>query len=77
MTDEGLLISLTDQLNFAMFPVGSAEPQAKVLQAMQAIALSLRARPGAIIVRGHTDGRPYKSATYDNWRLSSPRAQMV
>jgi chemotaxis protein MotB len=62
---------------FTMFPVGSAEPQAKVLQAMQAIALSLRARPGAIIVRGHTDGRPYKSATYDNWRLSSARAQMV
>jgi chemotaxis protein MotB len=77
MTDEGLLISLTDELSFAMFAVGSAEPQAKVVQAMQAIALSLRARPGAIVVRGHTDGRPYKSATYDNWRLSSARAQMV
>ena len=28
-------------------------------------------------MRGHTDGRPYRSATYDNWRLSSARAQMA
>jgi len=76
-TDEGLLISLTDQLNFAMFPVGSSEPQAKVLQAMAAIAKILQARPGAIVIRGHTDGRPYKSGAYDNWRLSSARAQMA
>ena len=33
--------------------------------------------PGTIIVRGHTDARPYRSATYDNWRLSSARAQMA
>ena len=76
-TDEGLLISLTDQLNFAMFPVGSAEPQGKVVQAMATIAKSLQRRPGAIVIRGHTDGRPYKSADYDNWRLSSARAQMA
>jgi chemotaxis protein MotB len=30
-----------------------------------------------IVVRGHTDGRPYKSATYDNWQLSTARAQMA
>ncbi|KAH2842118.1 hypothetical protein KXW36_000741, partial [Aspergillus fumigatus] len=34
-------------------------------------------RPGMIIVRGHTDTRPYKSETYDNWRLSTARAQMA
>jgi chemotaxis protein MotB len=76
-TDEGLLISLTDQLDFAMFPVGSSEPQGKVLQAMEAIAKTLQARPGGIVIRGHTDGRPYKSGAYDNWRLSSARAQMA
>ena len=76
-TDEGLLISLTDQLTFAMFPVGSAEPQGKVVQAMTTIAKSLQGRAGAIVIRGHTDGRPYKSADYDNWRLSTARAQMV
>jgi hypothetical protein len=28
------------------------------------------------VVRGHTDGRPFRSETYDNWRLSTARAQI-
>ncbi len=76
-TDEGLLISLTDRLNFSMFPIGSAEPQRQVVLAMDAVARTLKNHPGAIIVRGHTDGHPYKSSTYDNWRLSSARAQLA
>jgi chemotaxis protein MotB len=77
MTDEGLLISLTDQFDFSMFPVGSAEPQARVVHIMEKVAEALKNRPGAVIVRGHTDARPYRSTTYDNWRLSSARAQMA
>jgi chemotaxis protein MotB len=76
-TDDGILISLTDRQNFSMFAIGSAEPQPRVLHMMEAIAASLQSLPGAIVVRGHTDGRPYRSATYDNWRLSSARAQMA
>jgi chemotaxis protein MotB len=77
MTDEGLLISLTDRLNYSMFAIGSAEPSAAVVKAMEAIGKIVQDRPGAIVLRGHTDGRAYKSATYDNWRLSSARAQMA
>jgi chemotaxis protein MotB len=76
-TEEGILISLTDRQNFSMFAIGSAEPQPRVLHMMEAIAASLQNLQGAIVVRGHTDGRPYRSATYDNWRLSSARAQMA
>jgi chemotaxis protein MotB len=76
-TEEGILISLTDRQNFSMFAIGSAEPQRRVLRMMDAIAASLETMPGAIVVRGHTDARPYRSATYDNWRLSSARAQMA
>jgi chemotaxis protein MotB len=76
-TEEGTLISLTDRQNFSMFAIGSAEPQRRVLHMMEAIAASLQNVPGAIVVRGHTDGRQYRSATYDNWRLSSARAQMA
>ncbi len=76
-TEDGILISLTDRQNFAMFAVGSAEPQPRVLKIMDAVAASLQTMPGAIVVRGHTDARPYRSATYDNWRLSSARAQMA
>ena len=76
-TEEGILISLTDRQNFSMFAIGSAEPQPRVLRMMDAIAASLQSLHGAIVVRGHTDARPYRSATYDNWRLSSARAQMA
>jgi len=76
-TDEGLLITLTDRQNFSMFAIGSAEPQPRVVHMMDAIATSLEAMPGAIVVRGHTDAHPYHSARYDNWRLSSARAQMA
>ncbi len=58
-------------------PVGSAEPHAKVVRAMAEIAKILQSRPGKIVIRGHTDARPFKSANYDNWRLSHARAQMA
>jgi chemotaxis protein MotB len=76
-TEDGILISLTDRQNFSMFAIGSAEPQPRVLRMMDAIAASLQNLQGAVVVRGHTDARPYRSATYDNWRLSSARAQMA
>ncbi|MDR7040052.1 MULTISPECIES: MotB family protein [Methylobacterium] len=76
-TGEGVLISVTDEINFSMFGIGSAEPSPKVVRALERIARVLSARPGRIVVRGHTDGRPFRSETYDNWRLSSARAQMA
>jgi chemotaxis protein MotB len=76
-TEDGILISLTDRQNFSMFAIGSAEPQPRVLHMMEAIAASLKSLQGAIVVRGYTDARQYRSATYDNWRLSSARAQMA
>jgi chemotaxis protein MotB len=76
-TGEGLLISVTDEIDFSMFAIGSAEPQPKVVRAMEKIAKIISTRPGKIIIRGHTDGRPFKSETYDNWRLSTARAHMA
>jgi chemotaxis protein MotB len=75
--EEGLLISLTDDANFGMFAVGSAEPRPELIRVIDKIGPLLTKRPGMIIVRGHTDNRPYRSETYDNWRLSTARAQMA
>ena len=33
--------------------------------------------PEPLVIRGHTDRRPYRTATYDNWRLSAARAHMA
>lgn len=75
--EEGLLISLTDDASFGMFAVGSAEPRPELIRVIDKIGPLLTKRPGVIIVRGHTDNRPYRSETYDNWRLSTARAQMA
>ncbi|VIO80421.1 MotB family protein [Bradyrhizobium ivorense] len=75
--EEGLLISLTDDANFGMFAVGSAEPRPELIRVIDKIGPLLTKRSGVIIVRGHTDNRPYRSDTYDNWRLSTARAQMA
>ncbi len=76
-TDEGLLISLTDKQSFGMFNNGSAEPEPELLRLVEAIAASLANRPGYVVVRGHTDARPYRNKNYDNWQLSTARAHMA
>lgn len=76
-TPEGVLVSLTDDADFSMFPVGSAVPRPALLDLMGRIADALADVDGAVIVRGHTDGRPFRSETYDNWRLSTARAHMA
>lgn len=76
-TPQGILLSLTDGFNYAMFAVGSAEPQARTVQIMEKIAKILKNEKGDIVISGHTDGRQYKSRNYDNWRLSEARAQMA
>lgn len=70
----GLLVSITDQLDFGMFNVGSAVPARDLVVAMEKIGKILAERPGAIAIRGHTDARPFSAGDDDNWRLSMARA---
>jgi chemotaxis protein MotB len=77
VTEDGVLISLTDDTDFGMFAIASAEPRPAMVVIMERIAKIVQAHPHPLIVRGHTDGRPYRSGTYDNWRLSSARAHMA
>lgn len=74
-TEDGLLVSITDQVKLPMFDVGSSVPRRETVLAMARIAQALKGRPGEIVIRGHTDGRQYKKGEYDNWRLSTARAQ--
>lgn len=76
-TKEGVLISLTDSLDFDMFAVGSAEPRPQLVLLMEKVAGTLKDYKGKIVIRGHTDARPFRNSDYDNWRLSTARAQMA
>lgn len=71
----GVLISLSDQINTPMFDVGSAVPMKNMVLAMQDIGKVLQSRKGGVVIRGYTDGRPYKAGTGDNWALSLNRAR--
>ncbi|WP_051371007.1 MotB family protein [Mesorhizobium loti] len=73
-TDKGVVISITDQLDFGMFEVGSAVPSRELVLAMEKIGRIVNSQKGTISINGHTDARPFRSATYDNWRLSTARA---
>jgi chemotaxis protein MotB len=77
VTEEGVLISLTDDYDFGMFAIASAEPRPAMVVVMEKLGKVLAGQPERLIVRGHTDGRRYKSGTYDNWRLSTARAHMA
>lgn len=74
---EGLLVTLMDERKFGMFAVGSAEPEPELIKTIDAIGKLIGNRPGKIVVRGHTDARPFRSKDYDNWRLSTARAHMA
>ena len=73
-TEDGVLISITDQFGFSMFQIGSAVPKGELVLAMQEISNILSKRDGKIRIYGHTDSRPYGDGNYDNWRLSTARA---
>ena len=44
---------------------------------MEKVASTLRDYKGKIVIRGHTDSRRFRNRDYDNWRLSTARAQMA
>jgi chemotaxis protein MotB len=73
-TDKGVVISVTDQLDFGMFEIGSAMPSRELVLAMEKIGRIVNGQKGNVVIQGHTDARPFRSATYDNWRLSTARA---
>jgi len=73
-TASGVTISITDQLDFGMFEIGSAVPRHELVLAMEKIGKVLSEQKGNIVISGHTDARPFRGEAYDNWRLSTARA---
>ncbi len=76
-TPEGVLVDITDGANFSMFASASADPAPKMVALMEKVGRLLATSKGKIAVRGFTDSHPFRSDTYDNWRLSSARAHMA
>ncbi len=74
-TPEGLRIQIVDREQYAMFPLGSDVMYPHTRRLLAVVAQAVRDLPNRISIRGHTDARPFAPrAGYDNWRLSSDRA---
>lgn len=75
MTPLGLRIQIIDSKNQSMFPSGSAKMYPRTRELLQMIAPVIAKLPNKLMISGHTDSTPYPpGATYNNWDLSSARA---
>jgi chemotaxis protein MotB len=75
ITQEGLRIELMESPKGTFFELGSAKPTDELRAILQVLSKELGELPNKISIEGHTDSTPYSEAhTYDNWDLSSDRA---
>jgi chemotaxis protein MotB len=76
ITPEGLRIQIVDKDGRSMFSIGKAEMYPFMRELLQKVAAVIKDLPNFISIRGHTDSTPYSpGAAYNNWDLSSDRAQ--
>ncbi|MHA6345482.1 flagellar motor protein MotB [Roseivivax sp. CAU 1761] len=74
-TPEGLEVQIVDDAGQSMFHSGSARIEARTRAVIEAIGASIADLPQAVAITGHTDAVPFsRPAAYDNWELSSDRA---
>jgi chemotaxis protein MotB len=75
ITQEGLRIELMESEKGTFFELGSAKPTPALIEILQVLSQELGKLPNNISIEGHTDSKPYTGAKdYDNWDLSSDRA---
>ncbi len=75
MTKEGLRIELLETKDALFFEVGSAVVKPKAREILEKLAAEFGKLPNNIDIEGHTDSRQYSGgARYDNWNLSTDRA---
>jgi chemotaxis protein MotB len=74
VTKEGLRIELIEQSEGLFFDIGSARLKQDAVQLLKLIASRIGAFPNDVVIEGHTDSRPYARTGYNNWDLSTDRA---
>jgi len=78
VTAEGLRIDLLETGEGMFFNSSSATPTAAGEDLLKILAEELVKMPNKIVIEGHTDSRPFRTATptngYSNWELAADRA---
>jgi len=74
-TPEGMRIQIVDAKGESMFELGNATPKQRTRKLLGLVASAVADLPNEISIKGHTDATPYSGKSdYDNWELSSDRA---
>jgi chemotaxis protein MotB len=77
ITPEGLKIELLEDPNGTFFQNGKAQPTPDLKNLLQLLSTQIGKLPNSLLIEGHTDARPFSgSPTYDNWELSTDRANV-
>ncbi len=74
ITNEGLRIELIEQSEGLFFDIGSSRLKTDSVKLLKLIASRIGVFPNDVVIEGHTDSRPYVRPGYNNWDLSSDRA---
>jgi chemotaxis protein MotB len=75
-SDAGLRIDLVDEADFSMFEVGTNVLRPQAGRLLRQVAQVIQPVSNQVVVRGHTDSRPYADRrAMNNWMLSTARAE--
>jgi len=74
-SDAGLRIDLVDEADFSMFEVGTNVLRPQAARLLRQVSHVIQPVSNQVVVRGHTDSRPYTNARMNNWMLSTARAE--
>ena len=78
MSPEGMVLEVIDSDSSPLFAVGSSNPTPLLEELLASISGSLDAFRNDIKLVGHTDSLQYRlNANYDNWNLSTDRANII
>lgn len=75
MTSDGIVLDIADSESDPLFEIGSSTPSPVMNLLLETVAATFRSFTNDIAIVGHTDSRQYSlTAGYDNWDLSTARA---
>lgn len=78
MSPEGIVLEVIDSDSSPLFAVGNSNPTPLLKELLASISGSLDAFRNDIKIVGHTDSLQYRlDANYDNWNLSTDRANVI
>jgi chemotaxis protein MotB len=74
MTNEGVRVQIVDTEGSEIFRSGSDDLTEKARRIIKLVTENIIDKPNRIVIEGHTDSTPFKTAQITNWELSTSRA---